>query len=145
MTETELNEAFERFCTTLQSAAYPQGNQVIIALYPGKSELAVKLAKRLALESVCQPLLLGPELAIFDLCVKHHVNPDSLYGIVDPAQPVNLASHVGSYKQLHPEATDSVAIAALKKPSVFAEVLIVRKEADAAFDLEMLSSDQELK
>jgi len=140
MSELEL---YEQVCSAISASAHPSGKEAIIAFYPGKSEQAVKLAKRLALEGICQPLLLGPELAIFDLCVKHHVNPDSLYGIVDPAQPVNLASYVASYLTEHTEVAEKEAIAEMKKPAVFAALLIARKEADVAIDLDALPTGSE--
>ena len=116
--------------------AAPGAEPPIVVLFPGKNALAVLTAKRLALEGHVQPLLLGPELPLFDLCLRHRANPDQFYGIVDPAHPPMFEDYIATWMAAHPAATRAEAVAATKVPATFAALLVARGEAHFAWHIE---------
>jgi len=124
------NHYLTRALALLDSKTY--ANEPPILVFENGEELEVLLAaKQLQIGNRAECILIGDELAIWDKAQANRVNPELFFGILNPINSPHTEPFLATYQRLHPEEDRKTALACIRLPEVYAELLLSQGHADA--------------
>lgn len=106
-----------------------KGNPIIALPFSDNEELFLAL-KKASLEQLAEFLIIGDEIEIEDTCRRVRMNPDSLYGAVNPASNPHLELLARHFQKAE-EITDwKAAVKKAKSVETLSEWMVKTGNAD---------------
>lgn len=103
----------------------------IVCFVNGQDPEVIKLSKVLLNEHICDVMLLGDELEVYELCRIYRLNETLIYGVINPNDHAELEYFVDLYMADSGETDPKKAAKMVKKPEVLADLML----QDGAVDL----------
>jgi len=103
-----------------------------IVFSEGEDERIIKAAKQILEEKIAEPVLLGNESSVKELCRKENINPDGIE-IIDPVCSNNLESYLEKYIALvkpDPAVIDGIVKRNSTLPLYYGAIMVKIREAD---------------